>query len=116
VHLGKTKPGAAAVDLGGDVTFQSKVFFDDQNDAPSFILDKTAINGRTDLPASWMSPNDVWQISAWGKTVTGQHNLIVASDLTPFYTNLAEFGAGKKMSASDWNSGATFGGTVTFKM
>ena len=117
IHRATPQFGGGEIRLGGDVTYRSKIYFDDQNDTPSFILNKTSVKGQVNLHLTWVAPNDLWQISLWGKNVTDSRNLIVASDLTPFYASFPEYKspAGDKMFAGDFNPPATFGVSVTYK-
>jgi outer membrane receptor protein involved in Fe transport len=112
VHL-----AAGELRIGADVTYRSKTYFDDQNDTPEFILRNTVIDGLANAHVTWVSAGDRWEVSAWGKNITDTCYLVVASDLTPFYANLAEYssGAGNKMFAGDWSPRGMFGISVTFK-
>ena len=117
LHFQTPALGAGEVRLGADVTYRSKVYFDDQNDTPEFILKNTVIRGLTNAHLTWASNADTWEVSLWGKNITNTRYLIVASDLTPFYANLAEYAsaAGNKMFDGNWSSRSLFGISANYK-
>jgi iron complex outermembrane recepter protein len=117
LHFHTPQIAGGEIRFGGDVTYLSKIYFDAQNATPSFILNKTPIDGLVNLHLTWASQDDDWEVSLWGKNVTDSRYLIVASDLTPFYASFPEYKApaGNKMFAGDFNPPAMYGISFTFK-
>ena len=116
VHFVSPRLGGGEVRLGGDVTYQSRKFFTDQNNDQPFITDNTPENGILNLKASWTSPDKSLEVLLWGKNVTDQRSLIFATDLTPFYANVPEYLSGQdNMYVVNWTPPAMFGITLTYK-
>jgi len=117
LHFHTRQLAGGDVRFGADVTYRSKIYFDDQNQTPQFILQHTPIRGLVNAHLTWASADDRLELSAWGKNVTDTHYLIVASDLTAFYANPAEYtsSVGNKMFAGDWNAGSLLGISFTYK-
>ena len=116
IHSPTPQLGGGRIQLGGDVTWRTRVYFDDGNTTPGFILNQTSIKGLVNLHLTWTSPNDRWEVSLWGKNVTNTRYVVLASDLTPFYTSPGEYfsTAGNKMFAGDFNVPSMFGLTATY--
>lgn len=116
IHFVSPHLANGEVRLGGDVTYQSRKFFTDQNSEPPFIVNKTPENGILNLEASWTSPDKSVEILLWGKNVTDQRSLIYATNLTPFYANIPEYVSGQdSMFVTNWTPPAMFGITLTYK-
>ena len=105
-----------SVRFGGDVTFQSRRYFNSENVYFSFIDDRTPIRGLVNLHATWASPDEKWEVSAWGKNVTNTRTIIFANDLTAYYATPAELGNPQnKIYDVGWTAPPTYGVTVTFR-
>jgi iron complex outermembrane receptor protein len=108
--------GGASVRFGGDVTFQSRRYFNSENTLFSFIDDRTPIRGLVNLYATWASADSKWEVSAWGKNVTNTRTIIFANDLTAYYATPAELGnPNNKIYDVGWTAPPTFGVTLTFR-
>ena len=116
IHFISPQLGGGELRFGGDVTFQSKRFFTDQNNEIPLVVNNTPISGLLNLRASWTSADNAWVVSIYGKNVTDKRYLIYATDLTPFYATPGEyFGGVDKMYDTNWSPPAEFGVTITFK-
>ncbi len=109
--------GGGEVRAGGDVTFQSKRYFDDANETPPFVLNHTPIRGLINLHASWTSADGSLEATIWGKNLTDRRYLVFGTDLTVFYATPGEYfsPAGNKVFDTDWNLRPAFGLTLTYK-
>lgn len=116
-HFLSSALGGGTVRLGGDITYQSSRYFDDANDDLPFIHNHTAIDGLVNIHASWDSPDDTWEVSLWGKNVTGVRYIVYSTDLSVFYENLAEYtsGGGDSMHVMGWNEPAMYGISLTYQ-
>jgi iron complex outermembrane receptor protein len=108
--------GGGSVRFGGDVTFQSRRYFNSENVYFSFIDDHTPIRGLVNLHAIWASSDEKWEVSAWGKNVTNTRTIIFANDLTAYYATPTELGNPQnKIYDVGWTAPPTYGVTVTFR-
>jgi iron complex outermembrane receptor protein len=108
--------GGGSVRFGGDVTYQSRRYFNSENVLFPFIADRTPIRGLVNVHATWSSADDRWEVSAWGKNVTNTRTIIFANDLTAYYATPAEFGnPNNKIYDVGWTAPPTFGVTLTFR-
>jgi iron complex outermembrane receptor protein len=109
--------------FGGDVTYQGKKYFEDENNDYAFITDRTRIRGLVNLHANWTSADEHWEVSLWGNNVGNDRYIINATELTAFYANPAEFLATdatgsnplNRMYVGDWNTPRMFGISVTYR-
>lgn len=117
VHFQAAALAGGTLRLGGDVTYQSKRYFDDANDELPFILDNTPIKGLVNLHATWTSPNGAWEVSLWGKNVTDTRYIIYSTELTAFYATIDEFfsPAQNSIHVMDWSDPRMFGVTLTYR-
>lgn len=122
VHFVSPQLGGGEVRFGGDVTYQGKKYFENENTDYAFVNDRTSIDGLLNLRANWTSYDQTWQVSLWANNVNNKRYIINATDLTAFYATPAEFlavdAAGNsinKMYAGDWNAPRMFGVTFTYR-
>jgi len=117
VHFIASALAGGTVRLGGDVTYRTRIYFNDANDAQPFIYDHTAIRGRVNLHASWSSHDETWEVALWGKNVTGQRSIVYSTELSFFYESFAEFtsGANNSLHVLGWSPPAFYGISVTYK-
>jgi iron complex outermembrane recepter protein len=108
--------------VGGDVTYQGKKYFENENNDYSFITNNTRIAGLLNLHANWTSADEVWAVSLWANNANNKRYLINAVDLTAFYATVPEFlatdAAGNnvnKMYVGDWNAPRMFGISFSYK-
>lgn len=86
--------------LSGDVSYQSKVFFDEFNRAP-FVEDKYAL---VDASMTYYFVGDQLSASVWGKNLTGQDRF---SDVS--------FSAFGQVLSKQWVPPRTYGATVRYE-
>jgi iron complex outermembrane receptor protein len=116
IHTVVPPLGGGSIRIGGDVTFQSRRYFNSENTYFSFIDDHTTIRGLVNLHATWASADSKWEVSAWGKNVTNTRTIIFANDLTAYYATPAEIGnPNNKIYDVGWTAPPTFGVTVTLR-
>jgi iron complex outermembrane receptor protein len=122
VHFVSPQLGGGEIRIGGDVTYQGKKYFENENNDYSFITNNTRISGLVNLHAGWTSPDDAWAVSLWANNVNNKRYIINAVDLTAFYATPAEFlatdAAGNnvnKMYVGDWNAPRMFGISFSYK-
>jgi iron complex outermembrane recepter protein len=109
--------------VGGDVSYQGKKFFENENNDYPFITDGTRVRGLVNLHANWTSDDERWEVSLWGNNVGNDRYIINAVELTAFYANPAEFLATdptgtkplNRMYVGDWNTPRMFGLSVTYR-
>ncbi len=116
VHFISEALSGGTVRIGGDVSFQTRRYFEDANSDASFIHGKSGIDGLVNLHAIWYSRNDTWEVSLWGKNITNDRYIVNSINLSPFYANIAEYtsGVGNSMNIVNWNPPSTIGITVTY--
>jgi iron complex outermembrane receptor protein len=108
--------GGGSVRFGGDVSYQSRRYFNSENVLFPFIYDRTSIRGLVNLHATWASSDEKWEVSAWGKNVTNTRTIIFANDLTAYYATPAELdNPNNKIYDVGWTAPRTFGVTLTFR-
>jgi len=95
VHLSAetnfASPGiAGTVNIGGDYTYRSRVYFSDSNAEAGFLLDQTKFDGIANLHATWNSGSDDWHVSLFSTNVTNRHTVAYATDVSGFYLTPAE--------------------------
>ena len=117
IHFVAQALAGGTVRIGGDVTYQSRLYFDDANDEQPFILDHTAIDGLVNLHATWTSADEAWEVSLWGKNVTNERSIVYSTELTVFYASFPEYTSPARNSIHvlDWSQPAFFGITLTYK-
>jgi len=122
VHFVSPQLAGGEIRIGGDVTYQGKKYFENENNDYSFITNNTRISGLVNLHANWTSPDEVWAVSLWANNVNDKRYIINAVDLTAFYATVPEFlatdAAGNnvnKMYVGDWNTPRMFGISFTYR-
>ena len=122
VHFVSPQLGGGEIRVGGDVSYQGKKYFENENNDYSFITNNTRITGLVNLHANWTSTNEAWAVSLWANNVNNKRYIINATDLTAFYATIPEFLAAdtdgnkiNKMYAGDWNAPRMFGVSFTYK-
>src|SRR5258708_2160575 len=122
LHFVSPQLAGGAVRIGGDLTFQGRKFFENENNDYSFITDNTRIRGLANLHANWTSADESWVVSLWSTNINNKRYIVNATDLTAFYATVPEFfatdAAGNntnKMYVGEWNAPRMFGITVTYK-
>jgi len=108
--------------VGGDVTYQGRKYFENENNDYPFISDNTRIRGLANLHINWLSADEAWEVSLWANNVNNKRYIINATDLTAFYATPPEFLAAdaagnsiNKIYAGDWNPPRMFGISFTYK-
>lgn len=86
--------------VSGDVSYQSKVFFDEFNRAP-FVEDKYAL---VDASMTYYFANEQLSASVWGKNLTGQDRFADVS-----------FSAFGQVISKQWIPPRTYGATVRYE-
>jgi iron complex outermembrane receptor protein len=101
--------------IGGDVTYRSKIAFDDANDTARYVVDQSGYHGVANLWAIWQSEGDRLEVSVWAKNLTNSQSVINASDLSHFYDTIPEFFSGKSVYITNWTPSRTVGVSLTGK-
>ncbi len=121
VHFVSPQLAGGEIRFGGDVTYQGKKYFENENNDYAFITNNTAISGLVNLHAGWTSSNNAWSILLWANNVNDKRYIINAVDLTTLYASIPEFlaqdaagNAINKMYVGDWNAPRMFGISFTF--
>jgi iron complex outermembrane receptor protein len=121
-HFASPQPVRGRVELGFDLTWQGKRYFENENNDYRFITDRTRIRGLLNLHANWTSPGEIWQVSLWGNNVNNRRYIINATELTAFYASIPEFLAAdaagapiNRMYVGDWNPPRMFGISLIYK-
>jgi iron complex outermembrane receptor protein len=105
---------AGSIAVGADYTYHSKVFFDNANTAPSFLQQRSVWNGIVNGHVEYLSPDQKWRVSVWGKNITGREPTLHAADVTVLFENLNEFlGNAGSLFLVKYYPVRTFGVTVT---
>jgi len=122
VHFVAPQLGGGEIRIGGDVSYQGKKYFENENNDYSFITNNTRITGLVNLHANWTSADGAWAVSLWANNVNNKRYIINATDLTAFYATIPEFIATdadgnkvNKMYVGDWNAPRMFGVSFTYK-
>ncbi|MDB6014854.1 MAG: TonB-dependent receptor [Gammaproteobacteria bacterium] len=122
VHFASAAFAPGEIRMGGDVTYQGKKYFENENNDYAFITDHTKISGLVNVHLSWTSANERWQVALWGNNVNDKRYIINATDLTAFYATIPEFLATdiagnpiNKMYAGNWNTPRMLGVSLTWK-
>jgi iron complex outermembrane receptor protein len=122
VHFVSPQLGGGEIRIGGDVTYQGKKYFENENNDYSFITDNTKITGLVNVHANWTSANQAWQVSLWANNLNNKRYIINATELTAFYATPAEFFAAdangnavNRMYVGDWNTPRMYGISFTYK-
>ena len=79
------------LDFGVDDTYHSSIFFDNGNSAPRFLENKSVWAGIVNAHLDYLSANDLWKVSLWGKNIGNDQPVLHASDVTVLFENLKEF-------------------------
>jgi len=122
VHFVSALWAGGELRVGGDVTYQGRKYFENENNDYPFISDNTRIRGLANLHINWLSADEAWEVSLWANNVNNKRYIINATDLTAFYATPPEFLAAdaagnsiNKMYAGDWNPPRMFGISFTYK-
>jgi len=109
--------GGGEIRIGGDVYFQGKTYFQDNNSADwTFVYDHSAIKGLMNLHVSWTSPDQVWQVLFWGNNISDRRHLINAVNAEGGYATPGEFfNPANQLYIGDWNTPAMFGVSLVYK-
>jgi iron complex outermembrane receptor protein len=108
--------------IGGDVTYQGRKYFENENNDYPFISDNTRIRGLANMHVNWTSADETWEASLWANNINNKRYIINATELTAFYATPAEFQAAdaagnfiNRMYAGNWNPPRMFGLSITYK-
>lgn len=101
------------IKLGGDVTYRTAIQFDDANDTPAFIIQKTPYRGVLNLHASWLAEGEKYEVTLWGRNVTNHRSIIDNFDFSNFYDTFAEYQSGGYVSINNWTDPRTIGVSLT---
>jgi iron complex outermembrane receptor protein len=108
---------AGKVAIGLDYTYHTKVFFDNANSAPGFLQQRSVWNGIVNGHIQYTSRDDKWQVSVWGKNLTGEEPALHAADVTVLFQSVNEFfspdGPNEHLFLAKYYPVRTFGFTVT---
>jgi iron complex outermembrane recepter protein len=83
---------AGEVSLASDYTYHSTINFNKSEDLPSDIASRTAWNGIVNLHADYVTDDERWRLSLWGKNIANERPLLRASNVGVLFENLAESG------------------------
>jgi len=104
------------VRFGGDVTYQSKRYFTDQNDDADFVTKNTVIRQMLNVHATWTSADEAWSVMLWGKNVNNTHTLTAVTNVNPFFMGVADAGGtNSNLYVGNYTAPAFYGITVTYK-
>ena len=109
-------PGdAGRISFGADYTYHTKVFFDNANTAPTFLQRKSIWNGIVNAHLEYVSQDDKWKVSIWGKNITGTEPVLHAADVTVIFQDLNELlnTSGEALFLGKYYPVRTAGVTVT---
>jgi iron complex outermembrane recepter protein len=70
---------------GSDYTFRSQIQFEDSNNTPQSILDKTRFNGIVNLHVGWRSTDERMTVNLFAKNVSNRRALINFPDFTDYF-------------------------------
>jgi iron complex outermembrane receptor protein len=122
VHFASPQWARGEIHIGGDVTYQGKKYFENENNDYAFITDRTRIDGLVNMHANWKSSDETWEVSLWANNLNDKRYIFNAVDLTPFYVNIPEYSAKdpagnsvNKMYVGEWNAPRMFGISFTYK-
>jgi hypothetical protein len=107
--------GSGLFRLGGDVTYRSKIQFDDANDTVQYVVDKSSYRGLLNLHGMWQSTNDKIELSIWAKNLTNTQSVINTANLGKFVLTAAELDAGKSLYITTWTPSRLVGVSLTAK-
>jgi iron complex outermembrane receptor protein len=96
--------------VAGDYTFHSKVFFNNANNHPAFIVNQSPWNDIINAHAEYTSDDSLWRVSVWGKNLTDDRPLLHGADVSVFFDNIFEGGS---VFLAKYYPERTFGVTVT---
>jgi iron complex outermembrane recepter protein len=107
--------GAGLFGLGADVTYRSKIQFDDANDTVQYVVDKSSYRGLVNLHGMWESSDDKIEVSVWAKNLTNMQSVINTANLGKFVLTAAEINAGNSLYITTWTPSRTVGVSLTAK-
>ena len=109
--------GGGEVSVGGDASYQSKMFFQDNNSADwSFVHDHSSINGLVNLHVNWTSSDRIWEVSLWGNNISNTRYIINAVNIKGGYASVSEFfNPTDQIYLGNWNTPAMFGISLIYK-
>jgi iron complex outermembrane receptor protein len=117
IHFSSPRLAGGEVRIGGDVSWRSKTYFQDNNAADwSYVHNHSGINGLLNLHADWTSPDETWEVSFWGNNATNVRYIIDATDVKGGFATPAEyFNPANQIYVGGWNTPAMYGVTLTYK-
>jgi len=101
--------------LGGDVTYRSRIQFDDANDTASYITSRSAYRGLVNLRAGWRSESGAYEIMVWAKNLTNSQSVANTADLSHFYGLAAPQAPGQSIYITNWTPARIIGVSFTGK-
>lgn len=101
------------ISAGADVTYRSKTHFDDANDEPAYILDRTPFKGLLNMHLAWKSSDAAVEVMLWGKNLTDQRSLVDANGFTAFFATFPELRRGVSLFHGFFTEGRSVGITLT---
>jgi iron complex outermembrane receptor protein len=101
---------------GADYTYRSQIQFDDANDTPQVILNKTRINGFVNLHLGWRSASDKVSVNLFARDISNKRALVNFPDFTPYFATLQEYSDPQNhIYLSRYTPPRTFGVTFTVR-
>ncbi|SEJ95068.1 iron complex outermembrane recepter protein [Sphingobium sp. AP50] len=101
----------SSLTLRGDVLYKSKSYLDVSNDD----LLTAKYDGVVNLSASYLFGGGKWEVSLFGKNVTGVRTPSTAQDYSVFFLSGDDLAAGKRVIATSYNRPTTYGVTLRWK-
>jgi iron complex outermembrane receptor protein len=105
--------GLGTFRFGGDVTYKSSVQFNDANNAPKFIVDRSRFRGLLNLRATFETPDRGLEINLFAKNATDTRSVITSADLSNFYDTFSEYNAGNKVFIVNYTDARVVGVSLT---
>lgn len=113
-HIHNTAgPGEFVV--GGDVTYRSKIQFDDANDTAGYVTSRSAYKGLVNLRAGWRSEGDKFEVMVWAKNLTNTQSVANTANLSHFFGLAAPQGPGQSIYITNWTPARIIGVSLTAK-
>jgi iron complex outermembrane receptor protein len=116
VHFEAPQLGGGEISFGGDVSYQSKMFYQDENSADwSFVTDHSGIHGLVNLHANWTSADKTWEVALWGNNITDTRYIINATNIKALFATPTEFfNPADQIYVGDWNNPQMYGISLTY--
>lgn len=117
VHFTSPAMAGGEVQFGGDVTWRSKIYFQDDNSADwAFVHDHSGIDGLVNLHANWTSADDTLEVSLWANNIGNDRYIINATNIKGAFGTPSEyFNPADQIYVGDWNMPRMYGITLTYK-